>query len=222
MSRYALHSRRNAVATGPALPRVDSPLSELSVESLPVVRRTKLPAEFSTASAQDSVPGPAASRVPASGKATLRNPPRTHVEVEEENSSPSDSEDDEDVGPQRNRTATGISKNLSRSNVEDANESDTSSSSRTFSGDQAESENETHHGDDFTTVRKSSKPTKASGKSTALRTKKMIGKTSRYDVLEVEETSDEDLDDPEPGVKHQKKHILTIVGRRGREWWKEG
>ncbi|KAK0474902.1 hypothetical protein IW261DRAFT_1648893 [Armillaria novae-zelandiae] len=335
MSRYALRSRRNTVATGPALSRVDSPLSELS--------------ESGTASAQDSVPGPAASRVPASGKAALRNPPPNHVEVEEENSSPSDSEDDEDVGPRRNLTATGISKNLSRSNVEDANESDTSGSSNmeskrassktdaeepatvqparparlrhtqslddlnmhtvhfkerenankltkeqastvraaernltkeqreilakhqnkitreqtqnqpespdatpgpssyiakgkfvdrnqeiddseldieaqrealhtwnqvhdeiqeSLDGDQAEPENETHHEDDFTTVRKSSRRTKASGKSTALRTKKTAGKTGRYDVLEVEETSDEDLDDPEP-VKHQKKHTKS-------------
>lgn len=130
MSRYALRSRRrNTVATGPALPRVDSALSELSGESPPVAPRTKIPAESSTASAQDSVPGPAASRVPASGKATLRNPPPARVEAEEESSSPSDSEDDEDVGSRRNPTATIISKNLSRSNVEDENESDTSSSS---------------------------------------------------------------------------------------------
>ncbi len=38
---------------------------------------TKVLAEPSTASAQDSAPGPAASCVPAPGKAMLRNPPST-------------------------------------------------------------------------------------------------------------------------------------------------
>ncbi|KAK0472705.1 hypothetical protein IW261DRAFT_1506435 [Armillaria novae-zelandiae] len=122
MSCYALHSCCNTVATGPAFPRLSGKLSQ-------VAHGTKLPAESSTASAQDSVPGPAASHVPVSGKAILRNPPSNHIEVEEENSSPSDSEDNEDVGPQRNLMAMGISKYLSHSNVEDANESDTSSSS---------------------------------------------------------------------------------------------
>ncbi|KAK0444199.1 uncharacterized protein EV420DRAFT_1484698 [Desarmillaria tabescens] len=105
MSRYALHSRRNTVATGPALPRVESPLSELSGELSPDIRNTKIPAESSTASAQGSAPGPAASRVPASGNAVLRNPPSAYVQAEEEKSSPSDSEDDEDVSSQGNLTA---------------------------------------------------------------------------------------------------------------------
>ncbi|PBK98285.1 hypothetical protein ARMGADRAFT_1130294 [Armillaria gallica] len=99
MSCYALHSCCNTVATGPALPRVDSPLSELS--------------EPSTASAQDSAPGPAMEEVTDTSAV-----------------SSSDSEDDEIVGPQGNLTATNISKkNLSRSNVEDEVDSDTSSSS---------------------------------------------------------------------------------------------
>ncbi|KAK0455360.1 uncharacterized protein EV420DRAFT_1481588 [Desarmillaria tabescens] len=91
MSRYALRSCRNTVATGPALPRVESPLSELS--------------ESSTASAQGSAPGPAASCVPASGNVALRNPPSAHVQAEEEKSSPSDLEDDQDVSSQGNLTA---------------------------------------------------------------------------------------------------------------------
>ncbi|KAK0443876.1 uncharacterized protein EV420DRAFT_1648989, partial [Desarmillaria tabescens] len=140
MSRYALRSRRNTVATGPALPRVESPLSELSGELSPDIRNTKIPAESSTASAQGSAPGPAASRVPASGNAALRNPPSAHVQAEEEKSSPSDSEDDEDVSSQGNLTAAGISKkNLSRSNVEYDDESDTSSSSSSMESKKASS-----------------------------------------------------------------------------------
>ncbi|KAK0451989.1 uncharacterized protein EV420DRAFT_1702118 [Desarmillaria tabescens] len=351
MSRYALRSRRNTVATGPALPRVESPLSELSGELSPDIHNTKIPAESSTASAQGSAPGPAASRVPASGNATLRNPPSAHVQAEEEKSSPSDLEDDEDVSSQGNLTAAGISKkNLSRSNVEYDDESDTSSSSssmesekassktdaeeptplqparparlhrtqslddlsrnavrfkeqhkakkltkeqastvraaernltaeqreilakhqdkvaqkqarnppethnatpgpssyvakgkfadrnqevddseldieaqcealknwnqvrdeiqESLDGHQDELEPETHHEDGFAKVRKSSKRTKASGKSKASRTKKLVGKTGRYDVLEVEETSDEDPEDAEP-KKYQKKPMKS-------------
>ncbi len=133
MSHYALHSCHNTVATGPALPRVDSSLSELSDETLSDIHHIKVLAEPSTASAQDSAPGPAASHVPAPGKATLKNPPSTQVQMEEVTDtfavSSSNSENDENVGSQGNLTAMNISKkNLSHSNVEDEIDSDTSNS----------------------------------------------------------------------------------------------
>ncbi|PBK71039.1 hypothetical protein ARMSODRAFT_1017807 [Armillaria solidipes] len=199
MSRYALHSCHSTVATGLALPRVNSPLSELSGELSPDVPHTKVLAEPSTASAQDSAPGLAVSRVPVSGKATLRNPPSTRVQMEEMTDTSvvsfSDSKDDEnevDDSELNIEAQCEVLKNWNQ--VHDVIQ-------ESLDGDQVVSETDN---DGFTVVGKSLKQTKASSKSKTSQAKKMVGKSGHYDSLKVEETSDEHPEDPEL-AEHQKK-----------------